>query len=344
MADSSDDDALLVQRRPQKQAADQHKSAPAPAQPNHKATEPQDAKPKSDAAHASNGKANHDSDSDMPIGALRKTKPAGKAEPVKKAHETAGKKADSHKAKEEPRAKKADVKKEPVSPKAVKKEPVSPKAVVKREKAENGAAPADKKERIKKEYDMPGQTRDTPPETDSLRKFYTSLLQQRADSDMARKWCLQHGLLDREEAEEYLEKLGKKGIKSPTKAEPRKASAPRPPAKRPKTEAPAKRAAGGAKAAASEGKRPRAKVKYEDFSDDDSAGESSEEEEEEDEPMVKKQKGAAPPKRPAKKVEAKPAAGGKLPKNQRDVAFADGGLGDSDEEPIAKKLAPRSTA
>lgn len=40
-----------------------------------------------------------------------------------------------------------------------------------------------------------GQTKPTPPETDSLRKYYCSLLAQRKDSELALKWCLQHGLL-----------------------------------------------------------------------------------------------------------------------------------------------------
>ncbi|KAL6755408.1 hypothetical protein V8C86DRAFT_223593 [Haematococcus lacustris] len=82
--------------------------------------------------------------------------------------------------------------------------------------------------KVKKEFDMPGQTRDTPPETDSLRKFYTSLLEQKSDSAMAKKWCLQHGLLELDEAEALLKELGKKplsSVKSPVKAPPRKPSA-----------------------------------------------------------------------------------------------------------------------
>jgi hypothetical protein len=96
------------------------------------------------------------------------------------------------------------------------------------------AEPEDKKPvKVKKEFDMPGQTRDTPPEvccrvlalgrgwgagdspgqrrahlltlalpphphpsprpparpqTDAMRKFYTSLLEQKSDSEMARRW------------------------------------------------------------------------------------------------------------------------------------------------------------
>lgn len=40
-----------------------------------------------------------------------------------------------------------------------------------------------------------GQTKATPPEGDSLRKFYTSLYKQNKKSAMAAKWLLEHGLL-----------------------------------------------------------------------------------------------------------------------------------------------------
>eukprot|EP00198_Chlamydomonas_reinhardtii_P004933 XP_001694269.1 predicted protein [Chlamydomonas reinhardtii] len=63
---------------------------------------------------------------------------------------------------------------------------------------------------------MPGQTREAPPETDSLRKFYTSLLEQIPESEMAKKWCLQHGLLSRDEAEKLaavLKKTKATGVK-----------------------------------------------------------------------------------------------------------------------------------
>lgn len=45
-----------------------------------------------------------------------------------------------------------------------------------------------------KEFPKDGQTKPTPPESDSLRKFYTSLLKQKKDSEMALKWCTEHGL------------------------------------------------------------------------------------------------------------------------------------------------------
>lgn len=43
-------------------------------------------------------------------------------------------------------------------------------------------------------YSKKGQTKPTPPENDPLRKFYTSLLYQKPDSEMALKWCIEHGL------------------------------------------------------------------------------------------------------------------------------------------------------
>ena len=48
--------------------------------------------------------------------------------------------------------------------------------------------------KISKEFPKEGQTKPTPPESDSLRKFYTSLLRQKKDSEMALKWCTDHGL------------------------------------------------------------------------------------------------------------------------------------------------------
>lgn len=47
----------------------------------------------------------------------------------------------------------------------------------------------------KKQFKKWGQKKETPPENDSLRIFYTSLLKQNKNSLMALKWCLEHGLL-----------------------------------------------------------------------------------------------------------------------------------------------------
>jgi len=51
------------------------------------------------------------------------------------------------------------------------------------------AAAGAKVKRERKEFDLPGQTRETPIESDGMRKFYASLLQQNPESEMAKKWC-----------------------------------------------------------------------------------------------------------------------------------------------------------
>jgi hypothetical protein len=38
-----------------------------------------------------------------------------------------------------------------------------------------------------------GQKKSTPPKTDSLYKFYSSLYKQNKKSEMATKWMLEHG-------------------------------------------------------------------------------------------------------------------------------------------------------
>ena len=50
------------------------------------------------------------------------------------------------------------------------------------------------KPKIKSEFPKQGQLKPTPPENDALRKFYTSLLAQNPKSEMAKKWCTDHGL------------------------------------------------------------------------------------------------------------------------------------------------------
>lgn len=64
--------------------------------------------------------------------------------------------------------------------------------------------------RVRKVFDKPGQTRETPPEEDPQRRFYTSLLEQKPKSEMAQKWCVMNGLLPVEEAKKWVAKHGKK--------------------------------------------------------------------------------------------------------------------------------------
>jgi hypothetical protein len=46
----------------------------------------------------------------------------------------------------------------------------------------------------KYEYKKKGQKKETPPLHDPLRIFYTSLLRQKPHSELAIKWCIEHGL------------------------------------------------------------------------------------------------------------------------------------------------------
>lgn len=108
--------------------------------------------------------------------------------------------------------------KAPKRPSAVKKEEckggdVGPIVVKKNEpKVEPTPGPSDravKKPREKKVFELPGQKRDAPPENDSLRIFYTTLRQQRPESEMAIKWCIEHGLESEAFASAWIEKNGK---------------------------------------------------------------------------------------------------------------------------------------
>jgi len=56
----------------------------------------------------------------------------------------------------------------------------------------------------KKEYPKFGQTKNTPKENDPLRIFYTSLLKQNKNSEMAYKWCFERGLLEGQEDNLYI--------------------------------------------------------------------------------------------------------------------------------------------
>lgn len=58
--------------------------------------------------------------------------------------------------------------------------------------ASEAEGPSQEKEKVKKArttYERLGQTRETPPEGDPLRRFYTSLYEENPESLMARKWC-----------------------------------------------------------------------------------------------------------------------------------------------------------
>ncbi|KAI3858377.1 hypothetical protein MKW92_008619 [Papaver armeniacum] len=61
----------------------------------------------------------------------------------------------------------------------------------------------------KKVYDLPGQKRDPPEERDPLRIFYESLYEQRPDSEMAKLWMMECGLLPVDEAKQVFEQKHK---------------------------------------------------------------------------------------------------------------------------------------
>uniref|UniRef100_A0A7S4BHQ1 Uncharacterized protein n=1 Tax=Chrysotila carterae TaxID=13221 RepID=A0A7S4BHQ1_CHRCT len=69
-----------------------------------------------------------------------------------------------------------------------------------------------------KKFEMPGQTKEldmSAADAEALRIFYSTLHTQRPESEMASKWLLQHGLLERDEAEQ-LSKLLLKNQKKPS--------------------------------------------------------------------------------------------------------------------------------
>ena len=87
----------------------------------------------------------------------------------------------------------------------------------KKKKATTKKKPAAKKKQAAKEveskYDLLGQKRDAPDESDPLRKFYASLRTQNPKSTMAEIWLMEHGLLGSPEAQRdaYARMLKSKG-------------------------------------------------------------------------------------------------------------------------------------
>ncbi|CAK0760227.1 hypothetical protein CVIRNUC_002754 [Coccomyxa viridis] len=198
-------------------------------------------------------------------------------------------------------------------------------------KAAKDAGKADKAAPVKRErkvYELPGQTKDTPPEVDPLRKFYMSLREQRPDSAIAAKWLLQVGLLPLEEAKVEAAKL--KNLRSPVKA-PRAAGTPGTKRKRPADEkaSPAKNAKAAQNGAKK--KQPASKKAKTDESEDDGDSDFSEEA-----PLVQRKRAA--PQKPA----AVPAARRPVPKGKKDVAFTDGGMDGEDSSDDDMPLAQRA--
>jgi len=66
--------------------------------------------------------------------------------------------------------------------------------------------------KVKKEYPIIYQNKDTPGERDPLRKFYSSLLKQK-ESSMAFWWCLERGLIPEKKIEKMVIMFKMKDIK-----------------------------------------------------------------------------------------------------------------------------------
>lgn len=74
-----------------------------------------------------------------------------------------------------------------------------------------------KKTRVMKSFTKTGQKKETPEELDGLRLFYESLHREKPDSEMAARWCIQHGIFE----DDVHNKLVKKwGVGPGTKAAP----------------------------------------------------------------------------------------------------------------------------
>ena len=68
----------------------------------------------------------------------------------------------------------------------------------------------DDNEESLEDFILPGQKFSTPPAGDATRAFYESLLEQRPDSMMAKKYCVEYGCLEPDKANEYIAEMEKK--------------------------------------------------------------------------------------------------------------------------------------
>lgn len=130
---------------------------------------------------------------------VKSDKPKTKLPPKPKAEKKKSSESESKPAKQpkQPKpAKEPKVPKEPKAPKTPKPKPTE--NTKKKEKPE--------KDFIKK----PGQKYPEPSIDDPSRAFYESLYSQKPESQMAEKWCLEHGLLSEEESKKLAEKYKRK--------------------------------------------------------------------------------------------------------------------------------------
>ena len=84
------------------------------------------------------------------------------------------------------------------------------KTVNKKKKSKEEESLNEEEEESYEEFILPGQKNSTPPAGDATRAFYESLLEQRPDSIMAKKYCVEYGCLDPDKANEFLKELEKK--------------------------------------------------------------------------------------------------------------------------------------
>ena len=88
------------------------------------------------------------------------------------------------------------------------------KPIKKKNKEDYSQKDEDENEESYEEFILPGQKFSTPPAGDATRAFYESLLEQRPDSIMAKKYCVEYGCLDADRANEYMQELEKKKKKN----------------------------------------------------------------------------------------------------------------------------------
>ena len=80
----------------------------------------------------------------------------------------------------------------------------------KKSKDEYSQKDEDENEESYEDFILPGQKFSTPPAGDATRAFYESLLEQRPDSMMAKKYCVEYGCLEPDKANEYIAEMEKK--------------------------------------------------------------------------------------------------------------------------------------
>ena len=118
-----------------------------------------------------------------------------------------GKKVEATKKKKLKRAIAKDVRKRPNKNKQKTKKNLKPK---KNKNKEEYSQNEDDNEESLEDFILPGQKFSTPPAGDATRAFYESLLEQRPDSMMAKKYCVEYGCLEPDKANEYIAEMEKK--------------------------------------------------------------------------------------------------------------------------------------